>query len=204
MSKPLKVGITGGIGAGKSTVSRIFSALGIPVYDADKRGRILTDSLPGIKEKIIREFGVDAYKEGLLDRPYIAGKVFNNPDRLALLNNIIHPEVDRDFNAWCGEQENNPYILKEAALLVESGSYRDLDKLIMVTAPVDTRVERVLKRDPFRSEQQIREIIKRQISDIEKEKMADFIIRNDNTSPVIPAVLSIHEEILKQCTDHRG
>ena len=202
MSKPLKVGITGGIGAGKSTVSRVFNALGIPVYDADTRARILTDSLHGIKEKIVREFGVDAYKEGLLDRPFIAGKVFNNPDRLALLNNIIHPEVDRDFNTWCREQRNHSYVLKEAALLVESGSYRGLDKLIMVTAPVDLRVERVLKRDPFRTEQQIRDIINRQIQDSEKIKLSDYVIRNDSNVPVIPAVLSIHEEILKLCADY--
>ena len=202
MSKPLKVGITGGIGAGKSTVSRVFNALGIPVYDADTRARILTDSLPGIKEKITVEFGVEAYKEGLLDRPFIAGKVFNNPDRLALLNNIIHPEVDRDFNTWCREQENHSYVLKEAALLVESGSYRGLDKLIMVTAPVDLRVERVLKRDPFRTEQQIRDIINRQIQDSEKIKLSDYVIRNDSNVPVIPAVLSIHEEILKLCADY--
>ena len=191
----VKIGITGGIGTGKSLVSRIFSALGIPVYDADTRAKWLMNNNPELRKEITAKFGALSYKEsGELDRKYLAA-VFADENQLKVLNNLVHPAVGRDFENWSGEQSGK-YILKEAALLYEAGSWKGLDKIIVVSAPLDLRVERVLKRDPFRSREQVLQIISKQMPDEEKTARADFVITNDGRELLIPQVLKIHNQIL--------
>jgi dephospho-CoA kinase len=191
----IKIGITGGIGTGKSIVSRIFSALGIPVYDADTRAKWLMNNDPELRKEIISKFGPLSYQEnGALDRKYLAS-VFADENQLKVLNNLVHPAVGRDFETWSGQQ-SAAYILKEAALLYEAGSWKGLDKIIVVSAPLDLRIERVLKRDPFRSREQVLHIISKQLPDQEKTARADFVINNDGSQLLIPQVLKIHNQII--------
>ncbi|QSE98088.1 dephospho-CoA kinase [Fulvivirga lutea] len=196
----LKVGITGGIGSGKSLICKIFSKLGIPIYDADSRAKWLNNNDPLIREKIIENFGEESYHKGELNRDYISKIVFNDTAKLELLNSIIHPAVGRDFKNWC-EQQNSPYIIKEAALMFESGSYKALDKVITVSASRELRIERVLKRDPFRDKAQIESIINKQLSEEERLKRSDYVIKNDEHELVIPQVLKLHKELL-DLTNH--
>jgi dephospho-CoA kinase len=194
--EPLKIGITGGIGSGKTTVCKIFETLGIPVYYADERAKsLMTNDLELIKNiKIL--FGATAYENGILNRSHIAQIAFSDPQKLGQLNALVHPAVLRDGEIWQEAQGNVPYTLKEAALLFESGSYKQLDKIIVVTAPLEERIERVMQRDQvFREEVEVR--IAKQMSEEEKIKRADFIIKNDNAHPLIPQVLAIHKELSK-------
>ncbi|MEQ8243674.1 dephospho-CoA kinase [Fulvivirga sp.] len=193
MNKLLQVGITGGIGSGKSLVCKIFASLGIPIYDADSRAKWLTSNSETIKAAIIAHFGAEAYTETGLNREYIAGRVFNNKQELEVLNGIIHPEVGKDYKAWVKSQSSD-YVIKEAALMFESGSYKVLDKVINVTAPIPLRIQRVLKRDPFRTEKEIQSIIEKQLSDEERIERSDYIINNDEKEMLIPQVLKLHEE----------
>ena len=192
MNKLLQVGITGGIGSGKSLVCKIFASLGIPIYDADSRAKWLTSNNDTIKASIIAHFGKDAYTEKGLNREYIAGRVFNNKQELNVLNGIIHPEVGKDYKAWA-EAQNSAYVIKEAALMFESGSYKVMDKVINVTAPIPLRIQRVLKRDPFRTEKEIQSIIEKQLPDQERITRSDYVINNDEQEMLIPQVLKLHE-----------
>ena len=197
MKKPLQIGITGGIGSGKSLVCRIFHTLGVPVYDADSRAKAVMTTDGILISHIKKEFGVLSYREdGSVDREYLAKEVFNNAERLKLLNNLVHPRVAKDFERWVNEQKSN-YILKEAALLFEAKSYTALDKVIVVFAPGELRIKRVLQRDPHRTKEQIREIIQNQLQEEEKLKRADFVIMNDETKLVIPQVLELHRSFLE-------
>jgi len=197
LKKPLQIGITGGIGSGKSLVCRIFHALGVPVYDADSRAKAVMTTDGILVSHIKKEFGVLSYREdGSLDREYLAKTVFNKVERLKLLNSLVHPRVAQDFAQWVSRQKSD-YIIKEAALLFETKSYTALDKVIVVFAPEELRIKRVLKRDTHRTEQQIREIIHNQIQEEEKLLRADFIIKNDETQLVIPQVLELHRLFLK-------
>lgn len=189
----LQVGITGGIGSGKSLVCKIFSSLGIPIYDADTRAKWLTSNNPKIKEAIIKHFGPDSYTNSGLNREYIAQRVFNNKAELEILNGIIHPEVGNDYKAWV-EGQKADYVIKEAALMFESGSYKVLDKVINVTAPIDLRVQRVLNRDSFRTEKEVRAIIEKQLPDKERIERSDYLINNDEKDMLIPQVLKLHNE----------
>jgi dephospho-CoA kinase len=192
LKEPLQIGITGGIGSGKSTVCRIFHALGVPVYDADSRAKSLMTTDGILMSQIKKEFGVLSFRlDGSVDREYLAKTVFEDQEKLGRLNKLIHPRVAQDYKRWVGEQKSN-YVLKEAALLIEAKSYQTLDKIIVVFAPEQLRLERVLKRDSHRTKQQVIDIMENQLRDEEKLKMADFRIVNDESSLVIPQVLKLH------------
>ena len=197
MNSPLKVGITGGIGSGKSTIRQIFSVLGIPTYDADSRAKWLMENDPELIANIRNAFGNQSYSSGKLNRAYLADRVFSNKSEIETLNGLVHPAVGHDFNEWCANQRS-VYVLKEAALLIESGSYKELDYLVLVISPEELRVERILQRDPNRTRSDVEKIIRNQLSDSEKEKYADFMIINDESSLVTPEVLKIHGTLTKK------
>ncbi len=193
MEKPWQIGITGGIGAGKSTVCRIFSALGVPVYDADSRAKSIMTTDGILISQIKKEFGVLSYRtDGEVDREFLAQAVFQDKKKLELLNSFIHPRVAHDYENWVSEQKNE-YVLKEAALLFEAKSYLALDKIVVVCAPEEIRIKRVLERDPHRTRQQVKDIIRNQLADEEKLKLADFTIVNDESRLVIPQVLDLNK-----------
>lgn len=196
-NKPLKIGITGGIGAGKSIISRIFQLLGIPVYDADSRAKWLTANDPELRQAITGLLGEDAYEGPALNRTYVARLVFNAPEKLKQMNAHIHPRVASDFDGWVTDHPDAPYVLKEAALLFESGSYQTLDKVVLVAAPEAVRINRVLTRDRHRTREDVEKIIAQQWNEPEKMRLSDYVIRNDETQLVIPQVLALHEELLK-------
>ena len=197
-NKPLLVGITGGIGAGKSLIARIFHTLGVPVYDADSRAKCMMTHDKNLIAEIKNHFGEEAYlADGLLNRAYLSEKVFNNEARLQQLNALVHPKVGEDFEQWASQQAK-PYVLKEAALLIEAGSYKTLNYLITVNAPEKVRLSRVLLRDTHRSEEDVEAIMKKQLSDTERAEKADFVIVNDGSSLVVPKVLQLHKRFLQE------
>jgi dephospho-CoA kinase len=194
MQLPVQIGITGGIGSGKSLICKIFHVLGVPVYDADSRAKKLMTTDGILIDQIKKEFGSLSYDEdGVLNRELLSRTVFNNPEKLTKLNSLVHPRVALDFNQWMSEQIGARYCVKEAALLFEAGSYRSLDKIIVVTAPDELRIKRVLQRDPHRDKTEVERIIKNQMQQEEKMMMADFIIKNDESELVVPQVLKLHE-----------
>ncbi|AFL83186.1 dephospho-CoA kinase [Belliella baltica DSM 15883] len=196
-NKPILIGITGGIGSGKSTVARIFSILGIPIYYADDRAKWLMENNENLIAGIKAAFGEESFFEnGKLNRKFLSTEVFGSPEKTKIINNLVHPAVKKDFEAWSSSQ-NAPYVLKEAALLFETGSYKELDKIITVTSPIKVRINRVLMRDPHRSEEQIHAIIDQQMPDEEKTSNSDFIIKNTDNKLLIPQVLKLHESLLK-------
>ncbi len=165
---PLQIGITGGIGSGKSTVARIFGVLGIPVYDADSRAKWLMHHDQILKTQIIQAFGTQSYTvEGELNRVYLAKQAFGNPDQVRQLNNLVHPRVGDDYTQWTVRHAGFPYVLKEAALLFEAGSYQALDKILVVSAPLALRMQRVLRRDRHRTQEDVAGIICRQMDEEE-------------------------------------
>ncbi len=193
MNKPITVGITGGIGAGKTIATKIFSALNVPIYNADNRAKeLMNGDLIG---PISATFGNNCYANGKLNRSYLASKVFSNKKELQKLNKIVHPAVAIDFEKWVKEKALFTYVLKEAALLVEARSYKQLDKLVVVTSPQQLRIERIKKRDPHRSQKEIEDIISNQISEEEKTKLADFIIINDEKNLLIPQIIKIDKQL---------
>ncbi|TVP50956.1 MAG: dephospho-CoA kinase [Mongoliibacter sp.] len=193
----MTVGITGGIGSGKTTVTKIFSILGIPVYYADDRGKWLLSNDPELIVKIKENFGEESYSaSGELNRQYLAKSVFGDPVKTEKINSLVHPAVAKDFESWVSLQ-TAPYILKEAALLFETGSYKQLRKVINVSAPLKIRITRIRLRDPQRTEQQINDIIDKQLPDEEKNEMADFVIKNSENKLLIPQVLKIHHALLE-------
>jgi dephospho-CoA kinase len=197
VNKPLRIGITGGIGSGKSLIGKIFSILGAPIYDADSAARTLmtTDSI--LVNQIKGEFGDSSYQlDGLLNREYLSKEVFNDAIKLEKLNRLVHPRVAIDSENWIGRNKIYPYVVKEAALLFESGANKLLDKIIVVTAPERLRIQRVLDRDKTRTEDDVVKIIRNQMTEEEKITKADFIIRNDETELVVPQVLKLHERFI--------
>ncbi len=192
----LRVGLTGGIGSGKSLVAKIFMTLGIPVFQADSEAGIILDEDITVREKLTEWFGPEIYIQGKPDRNRIAGIVFNDPLQLAKLNELIHPLVMNHFIKWCGLHNSSPYVIHEAAILFESGLYKHLDRTILVTAPEETRIERVVQRDRV-SDEMVRARMKNQWTEEQKVPLADFIIRNDGETPVIPAVLDIHHQLIQ-------
>jgi dephospho-CoA kinase len=193
---PFKVGLTGGIGSGKSIVARIFEVLGVPVYYADEEARKLYTSDPSLKEQIIAHFGTASYVEGQLDRKYIADIVFNDKAKLELLNSLVHPATIRNAENWLKAQ-TTPYAIKEAALIYESGSQRDLDLVIGVFAPASVRIQRVMARDKV-SEDEVRKRMGNQLEDRILRRLCDLTIENDDRQLVIPQVLEIHQHILSR------
>jgi dephospho-CoA kinase len=188
------IGLTGGIGSGKSTVAKIFAQFGIPVLDADATAKAIMNEDSSVKTKLIELFGTEAYKESQLNRPYIAQLVFDDAFKLQQLNAIIHPITIQYAKDWALKQ-SAPYVIKEAALFFESGSAEGVDKIIGVTAPKHIRIQRVMQRDQISRE----EVIKRmehQLEDSLKMKLSDWVIQNDDMHLLIPQVLAIHNEIL--------
>lgn len=193
----LKVGITGGIGTGKSFVSKIFKTMGIPFYDADLEAKLIMVKDNNIRSALIKAFGAETYfEDGSLNRAHLSKQVFDNSQRLEMLNNIVHPAVIRAGVDWSNAQ-NGPYSLKEAALLYESGSYKKLDYTILVTAPEELRIARVMKRDKV-SREEVLNRIQKQMPEEEKLKFADFVIHNDEQQPLLPQIINIHHTLLKR------
>lgn len=197
LNKPLKIGVTGGIGAGKSIVCQIFDILGMPVYNADERAKSLMVQDQHVVASIKKEIGDKAYLvDGTLDRAFLANHVFKNETLLKIINGIVHPAVAKDFDSWSKSHPNQPYLIKEAALLVESNSYKSLDYLITVIAPIDIRIDRVLARDQHRTKKNVDEIVSKQLNDKNKIEKSEFVITNDGHSLLIPQVLKIHEFLI--------
>jgi dephospho-CoA kinase len=193
VNTPLQIGVTGGIGSGKSLVCRIFLCLNVPVYDADSHAKNLMTTDGILSSNIRKEFGDLSYNtDGSLNRKYLSATVFNDAKKLETLNSLVHPRVAYDYEKWVNEHHHHPYVVKEAALLYEAGSYKQLDRIIVVTAPDELRIERVAKRDPQRSKEQITAIIGKQMPQEEKMKRADFVVVNDETTLLIPQVLGLH------------
>ncbi len=195
-AKPLLIGITGGIGSGKSTVCKIFEVLGIKVYDSDTRAKTITVTDTELKKEIIDSFGNESYKEGILNRTFLASRVFNNPEELKKLNNLIHPKVALDFENWVKENADQDYLLKEAALIFEINGQDHLNKVITVYAPEETRIARVLKRDSHRTKDDIKKIIANQFPETKKRELADYLIENGENDSLIEQVLALHSKIL--------
>lgn len=196
MKKNLQIGITGGIGSGKSLVCHIFNLLGVPVYDADSRAKSLMTTDGILVSQIKKEFGTLSFRaDGSVNREYLAEHVFSDPEKLKKLNRLVHPRVAEDYAQWVKEQ-HHVYVLKEAALLFEAKSNAALDKVIVVSAPEALRIKRVLLRDKHRTEEQVKDIIRNQLTEEEKLKQADYIIINDETRALIPQVLQLHQQFL--------
>jgi dephospho-CoA kinase len=194
----LRIGLTGGIGSGKSTVAGIFEVLGIPVYYADQETKRLMNEDKELKTAIIRHFGEESYSDGLLNRRWLATAVFNDPIKLELLNSLTHPATIADANHWI-QQQNAPYIVKEAALIFESGSAEYLDRIIGVYAPAPLRIKRAMDRDHI-SREEVQKRMNRQIDEDIKMKLCDFVLRNDEQHMLIPQVIALHENLLRERT----
>ncbi|WP_019948997.1 dephospho-CoA kinase [Hymenobacter aerophilus] len=194
----LKIGITGGIGSGKSIVGRLFRVLGVPLYDSDSRAKWVMAHDPQLRQELTAAFGPETFDaQGHLDRTYLARVAFPDPAQLARLNALVHPHVGRDFAAWSAarQAEGCAYVLKEAALLYESGAYRQLDRIITVFAPQALRQERVLRRDLHRTAHDVLTIIGKQLSEEEKLARANYVIHNDDEHLLIPQVLKLDAEL---------
>lgn len=191
-----KVGITGGIGSGKTTVCKVFELLGVPVFYADDESKKLLFNDADIKRKILEAFG-DAVlsASGFVDRKLLSSVVFNNKEKLEQLNAILHPAVGHRFEQWVEENKQHPYILKEAAILFESGAYKQVDMVITVTAPVSLKIQRAMKRDNITIEQ-VEQRILNQMSDEDKMARSQFVVHNDEHHLLIPQILKIHSELI--------
>ena len=176
----IKVGLTGGIGSGKSTVSKILISKGFSVYNSDNRAKWLMNNDDNLKSNIISIFGHKAYIKGSLNRKYLSAKVFNDSLKLKALNNLVHPLVAIDFKNWLIHQKSKDFVFKEAAILIESGAYKEMDKIIVVSCPENIRLERVLKRDG-NSPELVKKRMQNQISETEKINHADFVIKNNGS-----------------------
>ena len=187
------IGITGGIGSGKSLICKIFSMMNIPIYDADSRAKYLINNDLFLKNSIKTLLGKNAYlSTGKYNRKWVASQVFNNPDLLKQLNSLVHPCVHKDSHDWVKKYSKSPFLIYEAALMKAAGDNNMFDKVIVVYAPINLRIQRIQVRDK-RSEQEIKDIIARQISDEERLKIADYVIENDDKEPVLNQVLGLYE-----------
>ena len=192
----LKIGITGGIGSGKSTVAKVFEMLGIPVYYADDAAKKLMNEDVFLKKQLIDAFGKEIYQNGVLNRSSLSELVFNNPEKLSQLNGIVHPATIADAEYWM-QQQHSVYAIKEAAILFESGANKYVDKVIGVFAPVQLRISRVMQRDNS-TQEKVTARMNKQMEEEKKMKLCDYVIINDEQELVLPQVLKIHEAILKQ------
>ena len=194
--KPKLIGITGGIGAGKSTVSTICKHLGFKVYNSDQRAKEIVSEDSIIKKKLISFFGNNVYKNGVLDRKFLSDKIFNDKSSLQQINSIIHPAVKKDFNCWVTNNSNEKILFKESALLFESGAYKELDKIILIVSDKNLRVSRVLNRDQNRSKKEIESIIDKQIDEVDAIKYADIVIDNNHKKMLLPSVIKEIEKLI--------
>ncbi len=186
------VGITGGIGSGKSTVSKIFNQLGIPVYDSDTRAKALYSESRALKQAMVLEYGSEIYSGNEINRAKLADIVFNDKSQLAKLNSLVHPELQKDFDTWKSEQ-TSAYVLREAAILVESGAYKECDKVVVVTADESKRIARVVKRDNVLIEQ-VRQRISNQLTDKQRLVYSDFEITNNGDESLIEQVINLDKQ----------
>jgi dephospho-CoA kinase len=194
----LRVGLTGGIGSGKSTIAAIFETLGIPVSYADLEARRLMNEDAGLREAIILQFGPGAYTDGKLNRKYLAERVFTDPEKLSLLNSLVHPVTIRDGERWMQELGDRfPYAIREAALIFETRTVGHLDFVIGVSAPAALRIQRTMQRDRVTSEEVLRRM-RNQIDEDIKMHLCDAVIVNDERSAVIPQVLDLHRQLLQR------
>ena len=194
--KPKLIGITGGIGAGKSTVSSICKHLGFKVYNSDQRAKEIVSEDSIIKKKLISFFGNNIYKNGVFDRKFLSDKIFNDKSSLQQINSIIHPAVKKDFNSWVINNSNEKILFKESALLLESGAYKELDKIILIVSDKNLRVSRVLNRDQNRSKKEIESIIDKQIDEVDAIKYADIVIDNNHKKMLLPSVIKEIEKLI--------
>jgi dephospho-CoA kinase len=188
------VGLTGGIGAGKSTVALVFKILGIPVYDSDTRAKKMYSESSDLKQKMQSHFGIDIYEGEQINRAKLAEIVFQDKDELEKLNSFVRPALTQDFIQWKLKQ-NTPYVIREAAILIESNTYRDCNAVVVVSAPMEVRISRVTKRDQA-SVEMVQNRISSQMSDEERLKYADFEIINNGNRSLITQVLEIHNQLL--------
>lgn len=189
----LKIGLTGGIGSGKSTVAKIFELLNVPVYYADAASKRLYHSDKQLMQQVKDHFGEDVYDNDILNKALLASRVFDQPEKMALLNSLVHPPTLRDAANWLNRQ-TAPYVIKEAALIFESGSASDLDFVIGVYSPQHLRIKRVMDRDGL-SRDEVLHRMDRQIEESLKMRLCDFIIQNNELDPVIPQVLRLHQQL---------
>lgn len=190
----LKIGLTGGIGTGKTIVAEVFKLLGIPVYVSDKEAKRLMIESDEIRIKLIERFGADVYtKEGILDRKYLSDIIFNNPMALQDINAIVHPVVRNDFQIWSKKQQS-PYVIQESAILFDTGLYKNFDKIICVTADEEIRIQRVMDRDGVDANA-VKERMKNQLDESIKIEKSDFVIYN-NSGLILPQIMEIHKELI--------
>ncbi len=194
-SQMLKIGLTGGIGSGKSIVAQIFAVLGIPVYYADEASKRLMVENEQLKSAIKHHFGDGAYIEGILNRKFLSNLVFNDAEKLTILNSLVHPATFADASDWM-QKQHAPYIIKEAALIFESGSNKSLNYVIGVDAPEELRIKRVMARDNV-SAKQVKERMNKQMDEKEKLRLCDYVIVNNEHQLLIPQVLALHEKFLE-------
>ena len=195
--KPRLIGITGGMGSGKSTVSKILRHLNYKVYNSDKRGKELIGEVRSIRDQLESIFGDEIFNNNKLDAKALSRKVFKDDSSLKKINSIIHPEVEKDFNSWVASNPNDKYLFKESALLFETGAFRHLDKTILISADKDLRINRVLERDVDRSKKEIENIISKQIDEYEASKLADVILYNNQDDLLLPRVIEEIERLFK-------
>lgn len=194
MKTPITVGVTGGLGSGKSTVCNVFKILGVPVFEADKVGKELLNKNEKVKSEVIHLFGEEIYNsDGTVNRKKLAGIIFNDEIQLQKINKIVHPEVKIEFEEWLKNQHSS-YVIHEAAILFESGFYKLMDFKILVTAPEEQRIKWVMKRDNL-NENQIRERMKRQWPEEKKQKLADVVLHNDNRNLLIPLIIKMDKKL---------
>lgn len=189
------VGLTGGIGSGKSLVARIFTHLGIPVFNADSESKKILDDDPYIRQKLTDWFGPEIYQDNKVDRPKLAGIIFTSPAMLSKVNGLVHPRVLERFKNWCIENQDKPYVIHEAAILIESGFFKQMDATILVTAPESIRMARVRARDKD-TEESVRQRMQNQWTDEQKSPFAGYTIQNDERTALLPAILEIHNKLI--------
>lgn len=189
------IGLTGGIGSGKTTVAQMFMELGVPVYIADARAKEVMDS-PEIAARLKEHFGASVFEKGILNRKKLAGIVFSDKEKLRALNEIVHPAVARDFASWVKQREDHGFVIREAAILFESGSYKDCDKIITVTAPFETKITRVMQRDNA-TRQQVVDRMENQWTDEQKAAKSDYVIDNADLKATRQQVQKIFKTLKK-------
>lgn len=193
----LKVGLTGSIGSGKSTIAKVFTLLGIPVYFSDIEAKKILDQ-PDVINIITAKFGIELLSSnGLINRQRLADKIFNDNFSLQWLNSIIHPRVRRHFLEWVDSNKNNPYIIQESAIMLETGFSTFFDKVVVVTCPIEERINRVLYRDKM-TRDQVLDRMENQWSEELKVLKADHIVKNDDRSLALPQIMALHKEFLEQ------
>jgi dephospho-CoA kinase len=191
-----RVGLTGGIGSGKSLICSILEKLGVPVYYADAEAKRLMESDPVLKAQIMDLYGVQAYSRGSLDRKYLAERLFGDEELLAAMNALVHPVVREDFKKWAEQQNEVPYVVEEAAILFESGAHRELDSTVLAYAPVEVRISRVMERDKC-DRDTVMKRMGHQWNEEEKKKLVDHVIVNDGEQMLLPQVIELHKSLLK-------